>query len=69
MNNIIKILFKLTTVFVKLIQKHTVAIKCKKIATFYCFDIFTSLFITLNSKFIPQTYNYGKNYPRSGIRF
>jgi len=68
MKNISTISFKQRiTIYAKLIQLHKVIAERKKVAFFYCFNIFTPLFITFNTEFIPQTYNYGKNYPRSGI--
>ena len=45
----------------------------KKRAFFYCFDVFiflstkSSTKIIIKYEFLPKVYNYGKNYPRSGI--
>jgi hypothetical protein len=40
--------------------------KRKKNANFHCFDLISSPKIISNAEFVPQSYNYGMNYPRSG---
>ena len=67
-NTVIILLKRFLTNFVKFRILLSVMGKCKNFADFHCFDIFTPHFIKINTEFIPSTYNYGKNYPRSGIK-
>jgi hypothetical protein len=39
--------------------------KRKKNANFHCFDLIPSPKEISNAEFVPQSYNYGMNYPRS----
>ena len=45
---------------------HKFADKNKNSTNLFLFAYFYQNHKTLNTKFIPDTYNYGMNYPRSG---
>ena len=66
-NTFIILLKRFLTNFVEFRILLLVVKKRRKRADFRCFDIFTPHSIKVNTEFIPSTYNYGKNYPRSGV--
>jgi len=70
MKHIIEILFKqLMAISAKEKELLINEKNCKKLSQYHYFDVFTFPFITFNTEFIPQAYNYGRNFPRSGIMF